>query len=103
MRRATEGGRRVAMVIRAEYETSGIPYSELRACASEGPGGSSLPGCMKTYLPPPAGQHGMVLRIAVDDEGRLVLAFLAFGLRHPGPNVRQPSVYDVAHRRLNPS
>lgn len=33
--------------------------------------------------------------------GRLVLAYLAFGLRHPGRDVRQPSVYEVAHRRLN--
>jgi hypothetical protein len=100
MRRATEGGRRVATAARDEYETAGVPYSELRACASEGSGGTSLPSCMKIYVPPPAGPHGMVLRIARGGDGRLALAYLAFGLRHPGPNVRQPSVYEVAHRRL---
>lgn len=89
------------MGARAEYETGGVLYTELRACAAEGPGGTSLPACMKVYVPPPAGPHGMVLRITRDGDGRLRLAFLAFGLRHPGPNVRQPSVYDVAHRRLN--
>jgi hypothetical protein len=33
--------------------------------------------------------------------GRLRLLYAAFGLRHPGPEVRRPSVYEMAHRRLN--
>ena len=101
MRRATSVGQRVATAARAEYESAGVAYGELRGCASEEPGGTSLPGCMKVYVPVPAGPHGMVLRIARDSDGRLGLAYLAFGLRHPGPKVRQPSVYEIAHRRLN--
>jgi len=103
MRRATSAGRRVALAARAEYETAGVAFDELRACSTEGPGGTSLPGCMKVYVPPPAGPHGMVLRIARDSDSRLRLAYRAFGLRHPGRDVGQPSVYEVAHRRLNPT
>jgi hypothetical protein len=103
MRRATSTGRRAALAARDEYETVGVAFSEPRASATVGPGGTSLLGCMKVYVPPPAGPHGMVLRIARDTDGRLGLAYLAFGLRHPGPDVRQPSVYEVAHRRMNPT
>jgi len=41
-----------------------------------------------------------VLRYATDAQG-LYLAFLAFGVRHPKPPSRQPSVYQRAHRRLH--
>jgi hypothetical protein len=34
-------------------------------------------------------------------EGRLRLLYAAFGLRHPGRDLRQPSVYEIAHRRLH--
>ncbi|MGH3026720.1 MAG: hypothetical protein ACRDLR_09755, partial [Gaiellaceae bacterium] len=69
----------------------------------EGPGGTALTRCMKVYVPTPAGRYGLVLQIARRRDGKLGLAYLAFGLRHPGRDVRQPSVYEVAHRRLNAS
>lgn len=56
---------------------------------------------MKVYVPVPAGTYGMVFQIGRRSDGKLGLAYLAFGLRHPGPDVRQPSVYEVAHRRLH--
>lgn len=81
------------------FEVDGVRIDQLRACEPEGTDGTALPHCVKVYLPPPAGPHGMVLEI--DQRGdRLVLAYVAFGLRHPGREVRQPSVYEVAHRRL---
>ncbi len=55
---------------------------------------------MKTYTPNRAdGDWGAVLRYATDAQG-LYLAFLPFGVRHPKPPSRQPSVYQRAHRRL---
>jgi hypothetical protein len=89
------------MVARADYEAGGVLVGALRACDPEGPGGTALESCVKVYLPAPAGPHGMVFRIARQRGGRLGLAYLAFALRHPGPDMRQPSVYEVAHRRLH--
>jgi hypothetical protein len=45
----------------------------------------------------------MVFEITRDRaSGELVLAYLAFGVGHPG-KPRQPSAYQVAHQRLHPS
>ena len=100
MIRASAAARDVAGAARRAFEADGVPIDQLRPCEAEGTDGTSLPHCVKVYLPPPAGHHGMVLDIDRRG-GRLVLAYLAFGLRHPGRDVRQPSVYEVAHRRLN--
>jgi hypothetical protein len=99
MIRASSAAREVAASARVAFETQGVPVDQLRACEPEGTDATSLPHCMKVYLPSPAGAHGMVFEI--DRRGdRLVLAYAAFGLRHPGRDVRQPSVYEIAHRRL---
>lgn len=103
MRRATVAGRRIAMAARAAYESAGVPIGELRACDPEGPGGTQLERCVKVYVPAPSGPHGMVFQIGRRRDGTLGLAYLAFGLRHPARDVRQPSVYQVAHRRLHAS
>lgn len=103
MRRATVAGRRIAMAARAAYESAGVPIGELRACDPEGPGGTQLEGCVKVYVPAPNGPHGMVFQIGRGRDGTLGLAYLAFGIRHPARDVRQPSVYEVAHRRLHAS
>jgi hypothetical protein len=103
MRRSTIGARRIAMPARAEYESSGAPIAEPRACDPEGPGGTALRACAKLYVPPPVGPHGLVLHIVRRNDGRLGLVYLAFGLRHPGADVQQPSVYEIAHRRLHGS
>jgi len=100
MVRASAAARRIAGDARAEFERSGVAIPELKACEVEGPDGTELPHCMKVYLPAPDGSHGMVFDID-RIEGRLRLLYAGFGLRHPGSNVRQPSVYEIAHRRLH--
>jgi hypothetical protein len=102
MARASRAARRVAEASRNEFERIGVPIGLLKPCDAEGAGGTELAGCAKVYLPPPAGLHGMVLRFARQADGRFTLAYAAFGLRHPPRDSRQPSVYEVAHRRLHP-
>lgn len=97
---ATEAGRRTAHLARARMERDGVPVTELRRCQAEVRDGTLLEGCVKTYLPSADGPWGMVF--SYDFEGRKpVLVYLAFGARHP-TRPWQPSVYDVAHRRLHP-
>jgi hypothetical protein len=83
-----------------ELQRDGIAKSRLKACEAQGRDGTSLAGCAKTYLPPPIGPWGMVFQLRMDDEQRPFLACLAFGIRHPVQRW-QPSVYQVAHRRLH--
>ena len=64
--------------------------------------GSSLPGCVKVYLPPPAGKFGIVFEID-RQAGNLVLAYLAFGVRHHPLDSDALTVYQLAHQRLNES
>ena len=99
--RATAAGREVADAARREYEMSGVPLQELRACDPEGPDSTRLEHCVKVYLPARHGRYGMVFTIERDSRARLRLAFAAFGLRHPARGSRQPSVYEAAHRRLH--
>jgi hypothetical protein len=94
------------MAAQAGYESDGVPIDELRACDPEGPGGTQLERCMKVYVPAPSGPHGMVFRIGRRRDGKLGLAYLAFGLRHPARDARQPW-YTMSHadgctRRLKP-
>jgi hypothetical protein len=99
MLRASAAARAVAEVARDDFERNGVAIDQLKACAPEGPDATELPHCLKVYLPAPDGPHGMVFDIDRVD-GRLRLLYAAFGLRHPGRDVRQPSVYEIAHRRL---
>jgi hypothetical protein len=102
MARATPTAREVAVAARENFETAGAPLDQLKPCDPEGPGGTALDHCVKVYLPAPAGPHGMVFEI-VRIRGRLRLIYAAFGLRHPSAESRQPSVYEVAYRRLTAS
>ena len=97
--RATPAGRGAGESARAAIELDGIPYRELRPCDPEAPDGTRLPGCVKVYVPPPAGPWGIVFRLARDRRGAF-LAVIAFGLRHP-PAGRRASVYQLAHQRLH--
>ncbi len=97
---ASAAGQKVALQARRRLERDGLAASETRPCLAEGPEGTRLAGCVKLYLPPPAGRWGLVLRLARAEE-ELVLYHLAFGVRHP-ERPWQPSVYQVAHRRLHP-
>jgi hypothetical protein len=79
---------RASEAARAGYERDGVAVADLRACQAEGPARTRLEHCVKVYLPPPAGQHGMVFRIVRDGKGRLGLTYVAFGLRHPAQHMR---------------
>jgi|SRR5665811_316014 len=99
LRRAGDTGRKVALAARSNYERGGVPLDELLACEEEGPEGTALASCMKVYLPRPAGKFGMVFRIALR-EGKALLVYAAFGVRHHPRDSHAPTVYEIAHRRL---
>jgi hypothetical protein len=98
--RATPTGRQAAEVARREYDAEGIPFSHLRPTEVEGRDGTNLANCAKVYLPQPTGNFGIVFKLAII-EGKLVLAYLAFGMRHPPKDSYAPTVYELADRRLN--
>lgn len=77
----------------------GAPREWLLRCEEEARDGTRLKGCVKLYIPQPAGHWGAVL--SGDKEAtKPALVLIAVGERHP---VRpwKPSVYEIAHRRLN--
>jgi hypothetical protein len=100
LNRAGDNGKRIARAARSEYERDGVPLGTLKACAEEGQDGTRLANCVKVYLPRPIGNFGMVFRIERRD-GRLLLAHAAFGVRHHPSGSNAPTVYEIAHKRLN--
>ena len=100
LRRASDTGRSVALKTRRAYEKDGCPIDDLRACDSEARDGTRLPGCVKVYLPPPAGRFGMIFSIS-RRERILVLAYLSFGVRHQPSDSHAINVYQLAHARLD--
>jgi hypothetical protein len=99
MARTTPAGRDAAEAAKRRYETDGVPRSELRPCDPEGRDGTELPQCLKVYLLPPAGPFGMVFKFVIAAGGPR-LDYLAFGVRHHPPGSNAPTVYEIAHRRL---
>jgi len=97
---ATPAGRDVVQRERVRLEGGGLPASELQACEPEARDGTRLGSCVKTYLPQPDGAWGMVFTGDIDANGLPMLVYVAFGVRHP-ERPWQPSVYQVAHRRLH--
>lgn len=97
--RATRAGRVAAENARRDYAKNGVPREHLRPCDPEGRDGTSLPHCVKIYLPQPAGRFGMILKF-VEVDGRVRLDFLAFGVRHHPMGSHSLTVYEIAHRRL---
>jgi hypothetical protein len=97
---STPKGRSVMRDAIRGFDRDGISASRLKACEDPGRDGTRLAGCAKTYLPPPDGSWGMVFQLRLDDDQRPFLACLAFGIRHPSLSW-QPSVYQVADRRLH--
>lgn len=77
----------------------GAPTDWLRRCEEEGRDGTRLSGCVKLYIPQPAGRWGAVF-VADMEAGRPVLVLIAVGERHPERPWR-PSVYEIAHRRIH--
>lgn len=98
--RSSEAGRAAAESARAEYEPAGVPVDHLLACEEEGPEGTALANCVKVRLPHPGGRFGMVFRVE-RRQGRLALVYAAFGARHQPRESNAPTLYEIAHRRLN--
>jgi hypothetical protein len=93
-------GGEIAAAVRRDYEQHGVAVADLLACDEEGRDSTRLPGCVKVYLPQPAGRFGMVFAIH-RQAGRLLLAYLAFGVRHHPYGSNAPTVYQIADRRLH--
>jgi hypothetical protein len=101
LRKTTGNAKRIGEETRSRLEREGQAVDALFACDENARDGTSLPGCVKVYLPPPGGPLGLVCRLAKGKDGRLYLDHLAFGLRHVPAGVRSDTVYRLAHRRLN--
>jgi hypothetical protein len=100
--RTTPAGRDAAEAARRDYERKGVPIEQLRRVAEHGDDHTNLPDCAKVYLPQPDGRFGMVFMLKFEPNGRPVLAYLAFGVRHhPHRRSRRPTVYQLAHLRLH--
>jgi hypothetical protein len=79
----------------------GLPRERLMACEAEGRDGTRLGGCVKTYVPWPAGRFGAVMVAVTHLERPVGLRVIAFGVRHQPAEAHALSVYQIAHRRLN--
>lgn len=95
----SDAGRTAVKPFVQGLETSGVPAAWLKRCDAEARDGTRLPGCVKFYIPQPAGQWGAVLLGGLDN-GKPTLFLLATGDRHPDA-LWKPSVYEIAHRRLH--
>lgn len=79
-------------------KSDGVASEWLKRCDPEARDGTRLPGCVKVYIPQPAGRWGAVfLGSLVEGQPKLIL--LAVGERHPEAPWRL-SVYEIAHRRM---
>jgi hypothetical protein len=94
----SEAGRAAIAPVIQDLRTEGASREWLKQCDAEARDGTRLSGCVKLNIPQPAGQWGAVLLGGIAD-GKPTLFLLAVGERHPGASWR-PSVYEVAHRRL---
>ncbi len=79
----------------------GLPGERLLVCETEGRDGTRLGGCVKTYVPWPAGRFGAVMVAVRHPERPVGLRVIAFGVRHQPRGAHALSVYQIAHRRLN--
>ena len=100
LQRASDAGTEVALAARKEFEGEGVPIGSLLACDEEGSDGTDLRHCVKIRLPSPNGRFGMVFRIE-QRQGRSVLVFAAFGVRHHPRESKVLTVYEIAHNRLH--
>lgn len=98
--RLSQAGREACSRAREAFERQGVPVDRLRACAAEHAAGTSLPGCLKVYVPGFDGRWRIVFQIATDESGAL-LSFLAAGVGHQPRGARAPTAYQVAHHRLH--
>lgn len=95
----TPAARAAIKPVVATLREKGAPRGWLLRSEDEGRDGTRLGGCVKLYLPQPAGQWGAVL--AADEAAtKPALVLIAVGERHP-ERPWKPSVYEIAHRRLH--
>jgi hypothetical protein len=97
--RATNAARAAIETAIKELSGNGVPVASLRSCDAEARNGTCLGGCVKYYIPQPDGRWGAVFVIDVA-ASKPALLLLAVGERHPAQRWK-PTVYEVAHRRLN--
>ncbi len=97
--RASMAARAAIEVAIPNLEADGVPVDSLRPCEAEARDGTRLYGCVKHYIPQPDGQWGAVFSIDREASGP-ALVLIAAGERHPA-RPWKPSVYEIAHRRLN--
>ncbi len=97
---SSDTGRELAQRERDKLTDEGLPPDHLKRCDTEARDGTSLPGCVKIYIPEPDGTWGMVFQLRIASDRRPFLACLAFGTRHPtSPGAL--SVYQIAHQRIH--
>jgi len=100
--RLGEGGVEALEALGRELDRlGGLPRERLLACDAEGRDGTRLGGCVKTYVPWPAGRFGAVMVAVSHPERPVGLRVIAFGIRHQPPEAHALTVYQIAHRRLN--
>lgn len=97
--RCTPAARAAIEPVVAELRREGAPFEWLLRCEEEGHDGTRLKGCVKLYIPRPAGQWGAVLT-GDEEAAKPALVLLAVGERHPARPWKR-SVYEIAHRRLH--
>lgn len=95
------GAEALAALGREIDRLGGLPRDRLLACEAEGRDGTRLGGCVKTYVPWPAGRFGAVMVAVSHPEHPVGLRVIAFGVRHQPREAHALSVYQIAHRRLN--
>lgn len=79
----------------------GLPPQRLMACEERGCDGTELGGCVKAYVPSPAGRFGVVMAAVSHPERLIGLPVIAFGVRHQPRQSHALTVYEIAHRRLH--
>ena len=82
LRNTGKSARRIGEEARSRLEREGQAVDALFACDEDARDGTSLPGCVKVYIPPPGGPAWPRDRLAKNKDGRLYLDHLAFGVQN---------------------
>lgn len=95
------GGEALAEFGREIERLGGLPRERLMACEERGRDGTELGGCVKAYVPSPAGRFGVVMAAVSHPARPIGLRVIAFGIRHQPRESHALTVYEIAHRRLH--
>ncbi len=95
------GAEALAVLGREIEQSGGLSAGRLMACEAEGRDGTRLGGCVKTYVPWPAGRFGAVMVGVSHPERPVGLRVIAFGVRHHPREAHALTVYEIAHRRIH--